>query len=406
MSYNKETGMYEGFIYKIYNDVNDKIYIGQTIATIKDRWHGHMSSALNEKRCKSALYNAMRKYGRDKFHIEEIDRLQCSTKEELITNLNKLEQQRIIDYKSLSHQNGYNFEKGGDNKCVPGRRVCQYDLDLNHLNTYESMQEAGRENNIDGCTIQGVCSHRFYTAGGYVWAYEGEKPVKPKYLEPQPAKPKVKKPYVSKAMSPDIKRKRRIKMISWYDGRRIFQYNSYEELINIYEDIIEASEKLGTTPQEIRYNLEGKNLCFGKTVLRYEDEPFDKYPRSLSLQPVTIYDLQGNFIENFETKRDAEKFLGVPSGEITKVLKRGGSCKGYLIAEYGKPLERKLERWEKTVLMCDDDWNIIKEFPKKHDVSQFLGISDAHHSLNLAIENKTKYHGYYWKIKEEFALTS
>ena len=149
-----------------------------------------------------------------------------------------------------------------------------------------------------------------------------------------------------------------------------------------------------------------KNLCFKKTVLRYEDEPFDKYSRSLYLQPVTIYDLQGNFISHFETRKDAEVFLGVPSGEITKVLKRGGSCKGYLIAPYGQPLERKLERWEKTVLMCDDDWNVIQEFPTKHDVSQYLGLSDAHHSLNLAIKNKTKYRGYYWMIKEEFALTA
>lgn len=49
MSFNKETGMYEGYIYKIINDINDKVYIGQTITTIAERWHGHMSSVLNEK---------------------------------------------------------------------------------------------------------------------------------------------------------------------------------------------------------------------------------------------------------------------------------------------------------------------------------------------------------------------
>ena len=31
MAYNQETGLYEGFIYKITNDINDKVYIGQTI---------------------------------------------------------------------------------------------------------------------------------------------------------------------------------------------------------------------------------------------------------------------------------------------------------------------------------------------------------------------------------------
>ena len=72
MSYDSERNLYIGYIYKIENDINNKVYIGQTISTIAERWHGHMSAALNEKRCKSALYNAMRKYGREKFHIHEI----------------------------------------------------------------------------------------------------------------------------------------------------------------------------------------------------------------------------------------------------------------------------------------------------------------------------------------------
>lgn len=35
MAYNKETGMYEGYIYKIINNINNKAYIGQTITTIR-----------------------------------------------------------------------------------------------------------------------------------------------------------------------------------------------------------------------------------------------------------------------------------------------------------------------------------------------------------------------------------
>lgn len=408
MAYNKETGMYEGYIYKIYNDINDKVYIGQTTTTLKERWHGHMSALLNERRSKSALYNAMRKYGKENFHIDVIDEIYATSKQELINDLNEIEKIRIIEYLSLVGQNGYNVEKGGKNKTVSGRKVCKYDLDLNLLDTYISLQEAGRQNNIDGATIWAVCQHYYYTAAGYIWAYEGENPVKPKYLDQKQSKKEnqsqKKKIYISKAMPADVKRKRKLEMLGWNEERKIYQYNAYGELINIFEDIVEACEKLSTKPQEIRFNLEGRNLCFGRSVLRYEDEPFDKFPRSNFLQPITIYDLQGNFVSNFETKHDAEEFLGVSNGEIAKVLKRGGSCKGYLISEYGKPLERKLMRWEKTVLMCDENFNIVQEFLNKNDVSKYFGIKDAHHSLNLAIKNKTKYRGYYWMIKEEFPL--
>ena len=206
MSFNKETGMYEGYIYKIINDVNDKVYIGQTITTLKDRWHGHMSSALNEKRYKSALYSAMRKYGRDKFHIQEVSHYTENTKEKLINILNLEEQKYIKEYKSLVSENGYNFEKDGDNKCVPGRKVHKYDLNLKYISSYESCEEAGRKNNLDGCTIYSCCTHNIFTAGGYVWSFDGELPVKPHYK----SQCKIQDEYNYKIISQDAERARRL----------------------------------------------------------------------------------------------------------------------------------------------------------------------------------------------------
>lgn len=407
MGFNVDDGTYTGYIYKITNEINSKVYIGQTTTTIAERWHGHMSAALNENRYKSALYNAMRKYGRDKFHVKEISSYTKTSKDALIDILNLEEQKYIKQYNSLVNQNGYNLEKGGNNKKVPGRKVNKYDLELNYICSYESCKEAGRQNNIDDCTIHGCCKHYHYTAGGYVWCFDGEQPIKPHYKTPEEYNRKhvEKKPYISKAMPPEVKRDRKLSFLNW-NGQRIFQYNSYGELINIFKDIIDAADSLHTTPQEIRLNLNGENLCFGKTVLRNENDPFDKYPRSKKLQPITLYDLQGNFICNFETKKDAESYLNTSSGEIAKVLKRGGSCKGYLISEYGKPLHRKLYRWEKTILMCDDYGNVVNEFSTIQEINIYFNISDCHHSLNKAIKNNTKYRGYFWRYKEEFAVTA
>lgn len=403
MAFNKETNKYEGFIYKIVNDVNDKVYIGQTTTSVAERWHGHMSSALNEKRYKSALYGAMRKYSREKFQIIEIGNYEADTKEGLIEILNSEEQKYIEEYKSLVKQNGYNFESGGDNKKVPGRKVNKYDDDLNLLCSYESCKEAGRQNNIDGSTIYSCCKHDYFKAGGYIWFFAEEKPIKPYYKERKKKKIE-KKPYISKTLPPEVKRERKLQRIGW-NGQRIFQYNAYGELINIFTDIIDASEKLKTDTSEIKKNLLGENLHFRKTVLRNEKDSFDKYQMSKQLQPMTLYDLQGNFVKNFECIIDAEKYLDVPSGEIVKTLKRGGSCKGYLISKYGEPLQRKLYRCEKPVQMCDEYDNIIKEFSSLVDVERYFN-TECRKAIRNAIKNKTKYRGYYWKDKEEYPLTA
>lgn len=94
-----------GEIYKITNSINNKVYIGQTITTLKHRFSQHKCSALNKER-KNALYNAIRKYGIENFFIENIETLPNNL-------LNQREQYWIKFYNS--YKNGYNSTIGGDN---------------------------------------------------------------------------------------------------------------------------------------------------------------------------------------------------------------------------------------------------------------------------------------------------
>lgn len=422
MAYNEETGLYEGYIYKIWNEVNDKIYIGQTKDTIKNRWHGHMSAALSEKRGISILYNAIRKYGRNKFHIEEIDKIECKSFEELTVALDNLEVQRIQEY-NTNNRNGYNIESGGTGKMkrAPGRTVCKYDDDLNLLETYDSLQEAGRRNNIDGTTIWAVCNHHYTRAAGYVWAYEGEEPIRPlttdeinqkcietrlknKEKNPKPTKsPKIKKERVSRAMDSETKRENRLKRLDW-NGKSIIQYNAFGEVINIYNDLIDAIDNIPIKSGELKKNLDGKNLCFNKTILRYEGDAFDLYPMSKQLKPVVLYDLQGNYIQRFECQADAEKYLDVNRGELTKVLKRGGSIKNHLVSEYGKPIDRRLMRQEHVYEMLSDDGEVIRTFNTYKEIDDMFGLSNCGKDVRNAILNNEKYKGYYWRFQEEYPV--
>ena len=79
MSYNKETGMYEGYIYLLTNMVNNKVYVGQTIRTIHDRVLEHFSQVK-----KYALSLAIQKYGKENFIVEELSRLSATRKRQSV----------------------------------------------------------------------------------------------------------------------------------------------------------------------------------------------------------------------------------------------------------------------------------------------------------------------------------
>ena len=95
------------FIYKITNDINNKVYIGKTNLTIQERFKQHCKDAKKETFEKRPLYKAMKKYGIEHFYIEELEK--CSTNE-----ASEREQYWIGYYKG--YEQGYNATKGGDGK--------------------------------------------------------------------------------------------------------------------------------------------------------------------------------------------------------------------------------------------------------------------------------------------------
>ena len=88
-------------IYKITNKINGKVYIGQTVRSLRDRWYGHCNAPTN-----TAIHHAIVKYRKENFTIEQID--SAKTREEL-------DQKEIywIQFYDCLAPNGYNVTKGG-----------------------------------------------------------------------------------------------------------------------------------------------------------------------------------------------------------------------------------------------------------------------------------------------------
>lgn len=104
-------------IYKITNLVTSKVYIGQTIQKLENRWYGH-------KRCVASrpLYDDMRKYGISSFIIEKIE--DCESTE----HLNTKEIYWIKYYNSNNSNFGYNLTEGGESKIndESRRKISEY----------------------------------------------------------------------------------------------------------------------------------------------------------------------------------------------------------------------------------------------------------------------------------------
>lgn len=133
-----------GFIYKVTNCVNSKVYIGQTNFSIETRFKQHLRDCDNKCNENRPLYLAMKKYGKENFHIELIE--ECSS-----DKLNEREKYWISYYNSFNE--GYNATVGGDGK----QTHLDYDEIKNFYLSNGSKAQTCKHFNCSMDTVNKVC---------------------------------------------------------------------------------------------------------------------------------------------------------------------------------------------------------------------------------------------------------
>ena len=129
--------MIDGKIYKITNIINGKVYIGQTIRLLQERFERHLRDARNNKYPENHFHRAIRKYGAESFVIEQID--SASTQKEL----NEKEIYWISKFNSVI--NGYNTATGGEGgNTYKGRTQQQMEVTKELI----SMSNTGKNNGM------------------------------------------------------------------------------------------------------------------------------------------------------------------------------------------------------------------------------------------------------------------
>lgn len=96
--------MTKGNLYIIWNDINDKLYVGVTKRKVHRRFHEHIY-ASNVEKDNFKFHRAIRKYGAEHFHAE------CLLSNILLERLPLFEIACIAYFNS--YKNGYNSDPGG-----------------------------------------------------------------------------------------------------------------------------------------------------------------------------------------------------------------------------------------------------------------------------------------------------
>lgn len=133
------------YIYKITNQLNNKIYIGKTLLTPEKRFKEHCRDALKETEKHRPLYSAMNKYGIENFILSIVE--ECSS--EMIDEREKY----WIEYYG-SFKNGYNATIGGD-----GKSYVDYELIYNLYNQGLSEKQIIKLTHHDHHTISKILAN-------------------------------------------------------------------------------------------------------------------------------------------------------------------------------------------------------------------------------------------------------
>lgn len=260
-----------GYIYKITNSINDRLYIGQTQNTIAERWKGHKKSAVNST---APLYLAMRKYGVENFSIQVIE--ECD--DEL---LNEREIYWIEYYDS--YHNGYNATMGGQGVIKHSRKAI--------LELWEQGYTEREISTIMNCTASVVVS-----------ALD---------VNNIPREDRVKRSAV-------VRRQK--------NGTKIGQYSLEGDYLATYISSGDAEVHTGISQDEInrccvmaqreRYGIIYYTSSAGGYIWKREEDttPISKWVelnrKKGGRKAVAQYDLEGNYIQSFLSQSAAAEAIG------------------------------------------------------------------------------------------------
>lgn len=273
-------------------------YIGKTINKLKSRLQRHMSDYKNEDTFKSRWIKKELKKG-NKILIKEIFLVPISE------DWAKWEIFYISEYKKLGYKLT-NTTSGGDGLHGDGnpfygkkhskesikkiknsnplkRGVDMYNTKGEFIKTYNSISDAGLENNLSMHMISDVCRNRpkHKTSGGFVWKFKGE-PFSLEYINP-----------------------------AKHLRKSICQYDKKGCLLKEFDSLSKASKETNISVGNISRCCNKEIKTIGGFIWRFSGDKFEYKNTRKDAKNVAQFSLSGAHIKDFKSVSEASKATGV-----------------------------------------------------------------------------------------------
>ena len=279
---------------EISNYDHNKYYVGITKRKVTVRWgnkgysYKPQKSIRNGKVYSNKIWYAIQKYGWDNMKheilAEHLSKSEACLMEKLL----------IYILKSSEDEYGYNIQAGGRSTSPQNyKKVNQYDLNGIYIKTWDSLVSAANSVNKCSTDLGAVCQNQRKSAGGFMWKFYDDYP---DCLNIESYNPILLK---------------------------VGQYDLNGNLIKIWNSISEAAKSLNLKYDSIQsaaFNP-GRKTGGYMWVSKYDINDFKPIISpyiNANKRRVKQFDMEMNFIREWDSITQAEKTLNIAGGSITR----------------------------------------------------------------------------------------
>lgn len=355
----------KSIVYLTINIKNLNIYVGVHMTENPYVFDGYLGCGIKGPNCyqfkhpKTPFQHAVKKYGFDSF--KRITLYIFDNYDDAL-----LKEAEIVNEEFIKRKDTYNCALGGNGSVINRQiRIYAYNLDGTFKCEFDSYSNAARQLNCSYMSLINAVKYKSVTQNLY-WSNEKcDKLDISEYTKPQ--------------------------------NRIVFLYNNNGNYLQAFTSIEKCAQYLQTSHGTVSKALESKTKVKEHYVSNNYVEKFHpKEHKRLRNVEFYQYDLDGNFIQKWNSKKEAAEKLNLDHRQISYALLHDGKYDKYQwkYEKFDKILPHIKKSSKKPVLQYDLNGNFIKEWESYTECRK--EFPNVHKCLVGKLE-KTK--GYVFKYK-------